>query len=314
LISYARLFKRPLLFRSFTGLTVSEFDSIFIGIESKYNEHERRRRLSNRKKRQRDVGAGRPFKLKAKERFLMLLVYYRLYITFTLSGFLFDLDQSNVCRDISILEPLVKECIPLPKKLYKRTRRRARTMDEVEENFPGFKAFIDATEQEIPRPTKNKSKKMTTTTFYSGKKKKHTIKTQYMVNNEGLILHKTGHKSGRKHDYDIYKHNHPITPVQVENVFDLGYMGVQNDFPTVKSVLPVKKKRNSILSNEERTYNRKHSQLRIIVEHAICRIKKFGIMGTKFRNRLGRYDHVSDIVSGLVNFRIMMRTNRMVLL
>jgi hypothetical protein len=132
LISYARLFKRPLLFRSFTGLTVSEFDSIYIGIESKYNEHERRRRrrLSNRKKRQRDVGvAGRPFKLKVKERFLMLLIYYRLYITFTLSGFLFDLDQSNVCRDLSILEPLVKECIPLPKKLYKRTRRRARTID-----------------------------------------------------------------------------------------------------------------------------------------------------------------------------------------
>ena len=236
MISYARLFKRPLLFRSFTGLTVSEFDSIYIEIESKYNEHERRRHLSNRKKRQRDVGAGRPFKLIVRERFLMLLIYYRLYITFTLSGFLFDLDQSNVCRDLSILEPLVKECIPLPKKLYKRTRRRARTIDEVEENFPGFKAFIDTTEQEIPRPTKNKSKKMTTT-FYSGKKKKHTVKTQYMVNNEGLILHKTGHKSGRKHDYDIYKHNRPITPVQVENVFDLGYFGVvQNDFPTVKSV------------------------------------------------------------------------------
>jgi hypothetical protein len=52
-----------------------------------------------------------PFKLKLKERFfLMLLVYYfRLYITFTLSGFLFDLDQSNVYRDIiSILEPLIK--------------------------------------------------------------------------------------------------------------------------------------------------------------------------------------------------------------
>ena len=238
MISYARLFNRPLLFRSFTGLTVSEFDSIYIGIESKYNEHERRRRLSNRKKRQRDVGAGRPFKLKVKERFLMLLIYYRLYITFTLSGFLFDLDQSNVCRDLSILEPLVKECIPLPKKLYKRTRRRARTIDEVEENFPGFKAFIDTTEQEIPRP-KNKRKRKS---YYSGKKKKHTIKTQYMVNNEGLILHKTGHKSGRKHDYDIYKHNHPITPVQVENVFDLGYMGVQNVCHTVKFCNAIYKK------------------------------------------------------------------------
>jgi DDE superfamily endonuclease/Helix-turn-helix of DDE superfamily endonuclease len=307
LISYARLFKRPLLFRSFTGLTVSEFDSIYIGIESKYNEHERRRRLSNRKKRQRDVGAGRPFKLKVKERFLMLLIYYRLYITFTLSGFLFDLDQSNVCRDLSILEPLVKECIPLPKKLYKRTRRRARTIDEVEENFPGFKAFIDTTEQEIPRP-KNKRKRKS---YYSSKKKKHTIKTQYMVNSEGLILlHKTGHKSGRKHDYDIYKHNHPITPVQVENVFDLGYMGVQNDYHTVKSVLPFRKKMNNDLSKEEKIYNKKHSQLRIIVEHAICRIKKFGIMGAKFRNRLRKYDNASDIVSGLLNFRVM-QFNRM---
>ncbi len=297
-----------MLFRSFTGLTVSEFDSIYIGIESKYNEHERRRRLSNRKKRQRDVGiADRPFKLKVKERFLMLLIYYRLYITFTLSGFLFDLDQSNVCRDLSILEPLVKECIPLPKKLYKRTRRRARTIDEVEENFPGFKAFIDTTEQEIPRP-KNKRKRKS---YYSGKKKKHTIKTQYMVNSEGLILlHKTGHKSGRKHDYDIYKHNHPITPVQVENVFDLGYMGVQNDYHTVKSVLPFRKKMNNDLSKEEKIYNKKHSQLRIIVEHAICRIKKFGIMGAKFRNRLRKYDNASDIVSGLLNFRVM-QFNRM---
>ena len=166
----------------------------------------------------------------------MLLIHYRLYITFILSGFLFDLDQSNVCRDLSILEPLVKECIPLPKKLYKRTRRRARTVDEVEENFPGFKAFIDATEQEIPRPTKNRSKKMTTT-FYSGKKKKHTVKTQFMVNSDGtILLHKTGHERGRKHDYEIFKNKYPMTPLQVANLLDLGYLGVQNDFPTVKYV------------------------------------------------------------------------------
>jgi len=114
-MSYARLSKKPLLFRSFTGLEILEFDIICANIESRYNEYERKR-LSKRK-RQRGVGAGRPFKLKTKERLLMLLVYYRLYITYTLSGFLFDLDQSNVCRDISILEPLVKRCIPLPKKI-----------------------------------------------------------------------------------------------------------------------------------------------------------------------------------------------------
>ena len=107
---------------------------------------------------------------------------------------------------------------------------------------------------------------------------------------------------------------HPITPIQVENVFDFGYMGVKNDFPTVKSVLPFRKNRKSELSDEEKKYNRKHSKLRVIVEHTVSRIKKYGIMGARFRNRLGRYDHASDIVSGLENFRIMMRTNRMVLL
>ena len=50
-------------------------------------------------------GAGRPFKLDVKDRCIMLLVYYRLYITYTLSdGFLFDLDQSNVCRDVQKIE------------------------------------------------------------------------------------------------------------------------------------------------------------------------------------------------------------------
>ena len=99
----------------------------------------------------------------------------------------------------------------------------------------------------------------------------------------------------------------------MSHILDLGYLGVKDDFPTVKYVLPFKKKRKSELSDEEKKYNRKHSKLRVIVEHTVSRIKKFGIMGTKFRNKLGRYDHACDIVSGLVNFRIMMRTNRTLL-
>ena len=92
--------------------------------------------------------------------------------------------------------------------------------------------MVFASEQEIPRPNNKRRRK----SYYSGKKKKHTIKTQYMVNGEGTILHKTGHDRGRIHDYEIFKNKHPTTPLQVENVFDLGYMGVKNDFPIVKSV------------------------------------------------------------------------------
>jgi len=302
-MSFRRLCKKPLLFRSLTGLTVPEFDQISTEMDSKYEEYERRR--LSRRKRKRDVGAGRPFKLKPRERLLMLLVYYRLYITYALSGFLFDLDQSNVFRDLNILESLLKECIPLPKKIYKRTKR-LRTINEVEQYFPGFKAFIDSTEQEIPRPKNNRKRK----SYYSGRKRKHTVKTQLMVNTEGLILHKTGHSNGRKHDYDIYKHNHPtITPSQVDNIVDLGYLGIEKDFPTVKSVLPIKKKKNTSLSNDDMRYNKNHSRLRIIVEHTICKIKKFGIMCTKFRNKLRRYNNISDIVSGILNFRVM-QSNR----
>ena len=106
---------------SFTGLEISEFNDIYAKIESRYNEHERKR--LSRTKRERKVGAaGRPFKLKVKERFfLMLLVYYRLYITYTLSGFLFDFDQSNICRYIHY-RTTYQTVHPLPKKLYKRTR------------------------------------------------------------------------------------------------------------------------------------------------------------------------------------------------
>src|SRR5450756_2444161 len=85
------------------------------------------------------------------DRLLLLLMYYRTYVTSILLGFTFNLDQSNVLKDIRMLEPLVKECIPLPEKLHEMARR-ARTPEEAERYFPGFKAFIDATEQEIPRP------------------------------------------------------------------------------------------------------------------------------------------------------------------
>jgi DDE superfamily endonuclease/Helix-turn-helix of DDE superfamily endonuclease len=301
LLSYDRLSKKPLLFKSFTGLTVKEFDEIYDKeIVKRYCKHEIKR-LSNRKdSRKRSIGAGRPFKLDIKNRFLMLLVYYRLYITYTLAGFLFDLDQSNICRDIQKLESLIRKCVPIPQKMYKVTKR-LRTPEEVEKYFPGFIAFADCSEQQIPRPKNKERRKM----YYSGKKKRHTIKNQLMVNNPGLIIHKVNHKKGHRHDYDIYKKNHPTTPKQVVNVFDLGYLGVEKDFPGQISSLPNKKKRRQDLSQEEKEYNQYHSRKRIVIEHTICRMKKYRIMSDIFRNRLRKYNRISDIVSGLVNYRIL---------
>src|SRR3954452_8007054 len=131
-------------------------------------------------------------------------------------------------------------------------------------------------EQQIPtRPVNNNRRKL----FYSGKKKRHVLKTQLLVNNQDLIIHKTGYKKGRRHDYDIYERNRPIISNQVVNVFDLGYLGVEKDFPKQLSSLPYRKKRNLLqLSQEQKEYNKNHSKKRIVIEHTICRLKKYRIL------------------------------------
>jgi hypothetical protein len=55
-----------------------------------YNIKEDRKRKSD---------SGGHFKLNVGYRILMLLVYYLIYITYTLDNFLFDLDQSNMKGD-----------------------------------------------------------------------------------------------------------------------------------------------------------------------------------------------------------------------
>ncbi len=102
-----------------------------------------------------------------------------------------------------------------------------------------------------------------------------------------------------------YKKNHPVTPKQVVvNVLDLGYLGIEKDFPEQLSALPYKKKRNCELSAEEKEYNKMHSKKRIVIEHTICRLKKYRILADVFRNRLRKYNRISDVVAGLVNYRI----------
>ena len=97
---------------------MQEFDDIYNNkIAKKYDKYELKRLSMRKDARERKAGAvGRPFKLDVKDRFLMLLVYYRLYITYTLAGFLFDLDQSNICRDIQKIEILVRQCLTYPSK------------------------------------------------------------------------------------------------------------------------------------------------------------------------------------------------------
>jgi hypothetical protein len=78
--------------------------------------------------------------------------------------------------------------------------------------------------------------------------------------------------------YRIYKNNPPVIPKQeVITVVDLGYLGIEKDFPEQLSAIPNRKKRNQQdLTPEEKKYNKIYSKKRIVIEHIIiCRLKKY---------------------------------------
>ena len=87
-------------------------------------------------------------------------------------------------------------------------------------------------------------------------------------------------------------------------MFDLGYHGLEKRFSNKISCLPNKMKSNLESTQEKIEYNENHSKKRIAIEHKICRLKKFRILADMFRNKLKKYDKISNIVSGLINYRL----------
>ncbi len=297
MLNYTKLARKPEQFLRFTGMTVTQFDFLTKKIQKQYKITEKKR-LSARK-RIRDIGAGRPFKLSVRDRILMLLIYYRCYTSYDLLEYLFGVDSSTVCRDIVKIEPTVKQCIPIPAKLYTYSKK-INDVTQLQEFFPDLIVITDGTEQPIPRP-KNKKKRKT---HYSGKKKRHTVKNQITINLKGEIIHKPPHSPGRRNDYAIFKIKHPKLSKDLMIFYDLGYLGVEKDFTKQISILPYKKKKGKELTVHQKEWNKIQSKIRIKVEHAISKIKKFRISTDTFRNKLCRYDGISDIVCGIINFKI----------
>ena len=46
---------------------------------------------------------------------MLLLIYYRFYVSFKFLEMLFDLDESNICRHIKQLEPMLADAIKISK-------------------------------------------------------------------------------------------------------------------------------------------------------------------------------------------------------
>lgn len=149
--------------------------------------------------------------------------------------------------------------------------------------------IIDATEQQIRRPKRQQKK------YYSGKKKRHTIKNQLAVTAKGKILSVSRSVPGSKHDKKLHDETRLIYNKNAEPISDLGYLGV------VGITMPNKKSKLNNLTEEQNQFNRELSKKRIKVEHSIGRMKIFQILSQRFRNELTNHSLIFKNVAGLHN-------------
>jgi len=287
---HERLKRSPEAFRSLTGLTPAAFDTLLAQVEPAWHAAQRRRR--ERPGRERKPGAGPKHALGVGDQLLMLLIYYRTYVSHVFLAFLFGIDDSTVCRNLRALEPLLAGLFRIPE------RKVELKPDEIRE------AFFDGTERPRSRPQKKQRR------YYSGKKKRHTLKNQVVVvrkrKKAGRRKAKQKEKrrlriaavsptaAGKVHDKKIYDRTRTVVPAGVAAYGDTGYQGT-----ALRT--PVKKKPKQELTRRQRQGNRRISRKRIAAEHGIGKMKVWRIASERFRNPTRRHTLIIKNVAGLHN-------------
>ena len=147
MFTFKRLSKQPRNFQRFTGLKVEQFEQLADELSEVYGGVQQAR--LQREHRQRKVGGGRSFALGLEERLLLTLMYLRLYVSQALLGYLFNLDDSNVSREINErMLPSLKEVLPLPMQdelfspVQEQAKKRISRLDELLKAYPEFKEIL----------------------------------------------------------------------------------------------------------------------------------------------------------------------------
>jgi hypothetical protein len=271
------LISQPKIFRSLTGITVEKFNKLYKDLLPIYTKSETKRFSS--KKRERKLGGGRKKELELEDQLLLTLIYYRHYVSQSFLGLMFNLHNSNVCRHIKYIAPLLSRIFKIP------TRKIDNKLTKEEIGL----YLIDATEQPINRPKKGQKK------YYSGKKKKHTMKNQIVISDKMKICSVTKSVEGKKHDKKLYDESR-IYPVEKSKFSgDLGYLGA----PGI--TIPKKKPKNKELTEEEKNYNKQFSKERIKIEHVFGKMKIFQILTQRFRNPRQTHALIFKNIAGLYN-------------
>lgn len=235
-------------------------------------------------------------KLCVGDQVLLWLKYMRDYTTYLATGKYFGVSESVACKTCFFVE----KTLIRSKKFHlggKGTLLQSKT-DEV--------ILIDASESPIQRPKtpvrekkKIKNRRNKQKRYYSGKKKKHSIKSQLVFNRttKKIICVKTS--KGRKHDFRLFKESktniHPDNKVLV----DSGYLGIKK-FHT-NSQIPKKSSKKNPLSLTDKKVNADISSNRVPVEHVFAFLKKFHILADKYRNRRKRFHLRLTLISAIYN-------------
>ena len=148
--------------------------------------------------------------------------------------------------------------------------------------------LVDATETPVERPKKQKK-------HYSGKKKRHTMKTQVVVRKSDGRL---SFAAGRVHDFRLFKESFVHFLAKIRLLLDSGYQGMGRIHGNCE--LPEKR----APSKEDKRKNRELSSARVRNEHVIGLVKRFRILAERYRNRRRRFGLRFNLIAGICNYEM----------
>jgi hypothetical protein len=248
-----------------------------------------------------------------RDQVLLGVVWLRQYPTNEVAGFLFGVSDSTVSRVVSrvvlILAQAGKDQMRMPDP----GRKHRRALDDLLSEIPELGVVIDTFEQGVQRP-KNRDE---ADRWYSGKKKRHTVKSQVAVDrNSGEIVDIGESGTGRDADITMLKHSRLLErlPQGVSGEGDLAYVGIAKLHPTGLGFTPRRKPRGADKHRprgqdkerppEDIAYNTAFAKSRVVVEHTLCRMRRYqALWQTDRHHRKGHTERVVA-VAGLVNRQI----------
>ena len=296
--SYSKLSKQPRRFLALTGYTVEEFQALLPYFRTEFERYVQMYTLDSKRRTKRKYSTYKNSPLPTiEDKLLFILVYLKQMATQELHGTLFGMSQPKANKWIHLLHPLLNRALAAAGELPVRDAVQLNLSEEEHALF-----FHDGTERPINRPKDKEDQK----TYYSGKKKQHTVKNNIIIDETCKILFLTSTCEGKKHDKQIADEAGYTFPEGSTVYQDTGFQGFRQE--GVLIVQPKKKPRGGELTPDEKAENGRISSIRIRVEHAIGGVKRYRIVKDKLRNwKAGFRDLVMETCCGLHNFRLNFR-------